>query len=159
MQQHISKTSMVVLALQGHLKKHFLIKSIFGYLLSILRYLTILSQSNLSYRWKSEACCLLPCLSRRLRCANTRDFGSRTGDSGPRLRATFLRGVTRPSNGGGDFFLLPRILWPESFQARRLQSPRPETPPPDHLAQRLRSLDTGDSGPKRQQRLVLPQGL
>jgi hypothetical protein len=31
-------------------KEHFLVKSIFGCLLSIIRYLTILSQSNLSYR-------------------------------------------------------------------------------------------------------------
>jgi hypothetical protein len=31
-------------------KEHFLAKSIFGCLLSILRYLTILSQSNISHR-------------------------------------------------------------------------------------------------------------
>jgi hypothetical protein len=35
---------------KGRLKEHFLAKSIFGCLLSILRYLTILSQSNLYYR-------------------------------------------------------------------------------------------------------------
>jgi hypothetical protein len=39
-----------IIAPMQSVKEHFLAKSIFGCLLSILRYLTILSQSNFSFR-------------------------------------------------------------------------------------------------------------
>jgi hypothetical protein len=103
--------------------------------------------------------CCSSCLGRRLRRANTGDFGSRTGDSGPRLWGTFSRGVARPSNGGGGFFPLPQILWPESSQAQRLRNPRPETPVADHLARRLWSCKGGDFGLKKTATARSSQGL
>jgi hypothetical protein len=51
---------------RGRLKEHFLAKSIFGCLLSILRYLTLLSQFCLSLGEDLKLAKLMPCLSRRL---------------------------------------------------------------------------------------------
>jgi hypothetical protein len=117
------------------LKEHFLTKSIFGCLLSILRYLTILSQSNLHCRWKSkDSCCSHFCAgdsgspARRLQCFHTGDFRPGTGDSGPRLWGPFSSGVTHPRYGGGDF---ARKLWQELVSS-------PETP--------ALATNPGDSG-------------
>jgi hypothetical protein len=141
---------------ENSLKEHFLAKSIFGCLLSILRYLTILSQSNLHCRWKSEDYMLLAFLRRRLwvSCPETpvfthRRLWVRDRRLRPKSPGIFFVGCHSPQIWG-------RRLCPESLAGARL---RPETPALGDLARRLRSLDPEDSGLKRQQRLVHLLGL
>jgi hypothetical protein len=140
------------------LKDHFLVKSIFGWLLSILRCLTILSLSKLLYRWRSEDWLLQPLSEPETPGLPTGDSGVQTlealclgpetpaQDSGPLFPEVSLVPVT----GAEAFFPLPWNLWPDSFRARRLRPPRPKTPAPVHLARRLRSCNTGDEGLTRQ---------
>jgi hypothetical protein len=148
----ITHTHSLSLSLSLFLKEHFLAKSIFGCLLSILRYLTILSQSNLLFRWKSEA----------LHVAGfpaPETPGLLPGDSGVQRPETLGQGPETPAQVSGASFRrvsLAPDMGEETLAGARLW---PETPVLGYLARRLRSLDPGDSGLKRQQRLVHLLGL
>ena len=134
------------------MKEHLLAKCIFGCLLSILRYLTRCLSLICFIGGNQKNTCFLAFLRRRLRICYP-------GDSGVHMPESLVRVQRLQPKPPGSFFvecrssqIWGRRLWAEALSEACL---RPGDSGFVDLPRRLRALGPGDSGLKRQQRLVL----